>query len=57
MRTRQLSCSCCGNNVFEGYQHYNHDIGYGTCKSCKEWIISRNDTPNDQQYKETKVKL
>jgi len=39
MKTRILSCACCGGDSFRGYQNPQKDQGYGTCLKCQTWIL------------------
>lgn len=39
-RPRHLICGCCGSSAW-GRQYWNHDKGYGLCKSCAHWFDKR----------------
>jgi hypothetical protein len=42
IKTRRLSCACCGENAGEWLQFSNQDTGYGLCARCADWIIERD---------------
>jgi hypothetical protein len=39
-KPKTLTCSCCGA-VTRGRQWWNRDTGYGLCRSCADWLATR----------------
>lgn len=40
-RPRYLRCCVCGSDAGKFAQHWNRDTGYGVCRKCVDWEISR----------------
>ena len=47
-----LTCGCCGSyyKSFNSDSEFDHDIGYGQCPKCREWIISENEKEFDKIF-------
>ena len=37
-----LTCGCCGTG-FSGKRDWSHDLGFGTCPDCAEWMAADNE--------------
>jgi len=40
-RAKYMKCCVCGSPAGKFEQHYNRDTGYGVCRKCVDWVISR----------------
>ena len=42
VKTRRLTCACCGDYAGRWQQYHNQDTGFGLCARCVAWIKERN---------------
>lgn len=35
------TCACCGSSAGRWEQWHNQDTGYGICRSCVDWVMTR----------------
>jgi len=42
-----LTCCVCGDAAGKYKQHWNRDTGFGGCRTCIDWQISRGTTPDE----------
>lgn len=47
MKLRELKCCVCGTSAGKYKQHWNRDTGWGVCRKCVDWEISRNVSPDE----------
>ena len=40
-KKRHLGCTCCGAEAGKWMQWHNRDTGFGICRSCVDWIMTR----------------
>lgn len=46
-RKIHLECCCCGGFAGHWEQWWNRDDGYGICRSCVDWQISRGTSAEE----------
>lgn len=46
-QTRNLECACCGESAGRWQQHWNRDTGYGVCRKCIDWMLSRGTSVDE----------
>ena len=44
---RPLTCCCCGNYAGKWAQHWNRESGFGICRKCIDWLLSRGDAASE----------
>jgi hypothetical protein len=47
VRTRLLTCACCGSSAGRWKQHWNRDIGFGVCAKCIVWMKGRGTSDEE----------
>lgn len=47
MTLRHLKCCVCGSAAGKYAQHWNRDTGWGICRECVDWEISRGVRPEE----------
>ena len=49
-----FTCGCCGSyyQSFNLDSEFDHDIGYGECPKCHDWIVSKNEKEFDKMFSE-----
>lgn len=45
--TRELGCCVCGEYAGRFQQHWNRDTGFGVCRSCIDWLLSRGTSAEE----------
>lgn len=46
-KPKSLKCCVCGSSAGAFLQHWNRDTGWGVCRSCVDWEISRGIKPEE----------
>ena len=41
MNKTQKTCTCCGSDAGSWVQWPNQDTGYGICRKCVDWVMTR----------------
>jgi hypothetical protein len=41
MNKTQKTCACCGSDAGSWAQWHNQDTGYGICRKCVDWVMTR----------------
>lgn len=47
MKLKELTCCVCGGSAGKYKQHWNRDTGWGICRKCVDWEISRKVSPEE----------
>ena len=47
-----LTCGCCGSyyDSFNKDSEFDHDLGYGECPKCHDWILAKNEKEFDKIF-------